>query len=332
MNEIDTRPKSDLNQYTGFQLFTNEFDYAEFLGDVIDIDRYGFYFVSDTDKMNRVMIDAAKKNKKMPKDIQNMITKTFGKTIRSTGDIVITLQNDGEYDNSYHMFDFSKPVKMVGRTDYDKRPVFEVNFYVGHILTDNVQNEYYYSPKKQLGLSNIQQVHLSELGKEYRGQGYGAMLYDTVAKQVDAIYSDSTLFKGSLAMWTKHMRKISKFFGAVLQVGVIVPVSGEIDKKVIDAADGFVSIFTKVPPKLKEMEQFLSGIPVDNIFISGDIDNREISFKRMTDTLDRVATLSEFGEQLDYDVWPNYTAGIFLHEKTTFVVKEVGEELDYMII
>ena len=169
MNEIDTRPKSDLNQYTGFQLFTNEFDYAEFLDDVIDIDRYGFYFVSDTDKMNRVMIDAAKKNKKMPKDIQNMITKTFGKTIRSTGDIVITLQNDGEYDNSYHMFDFSKPVKMVGRTNYDKRPVFEVNFYVGHILTDNVQNDYYYSPKKQLGLSNIQQVHLSELGKEYRG-------------------------------------------------------------------------------------------------------------------------------------------------------------------
>ena len=279
------------------------------------------------------MIEAAKKNKKMPKELQNEITKAFGKTIRSKGDIVITLQqNDWEYDNAYHMFDFSKPVKMVGRTEYDKRPIFEVNFYVGHILSDDVTNDYYYSPKKQLGLSKIQQVHISELGKEYRGQGYGSLLYDTVASQVDAIYSDSTLFEGSLGMWTKHIRKISKFFGAILQVGVIVPVSGEIDKTAINAADGFVAIFKKVPPKLKEMEKFLAGIPLDKIYISGDIEDSDISLRRMTDTLDRVGTLVDFSNAIEGSSVENYTAGIFLHSKATFVVKEVGEELDYMLI
>lgn len=322
-----------MNQYTGFQLFQNEFDNAIDLDEIIDIERYGFYFVNDSYKMNKVMVEAAKKNKKMPKDIQNKITKAFGKTIRSNGDIVITLIRDVESDHTYHMFDFSKPVKMVGRTDYDKRPVFEVNFYVGHIITDNVLNDYYYSPKKQLGLSNIQQVHISELGKEYRGQGYGSFLYDAVANQVDAIYSDSTLFQGSLGMWTKHMRKRSKFFGAILDIGVIVPISGEIDKKTIDAADGFVAIFKKVPPKLKEMEKFLSGIPLDNIYISGDIEDSEVSLTRMTDTLDRVGTLSDFSKAIDNaNLGENYTAGIFLHSKTTFVVKEVGDELDYILV
>ena len=323
-----------MNEYTGFQLFQDEFDDAINLDEIIDIERYGFYFVSDANKMNRVMIESAKKNKKMPKDIQNKIIKAFGKTIRSNGDIVVTLIEGEASDYAYHMFDFSKPVKMVGRTNYDKRPVFEVNFYVGHIMLDSIRNDYYYSPKNQLGLSNIQQVHISEIGKEYRGQGYGSFLYDTVASQVDAIYSDSTLFKGSLGMWTKHMRKRAKFFGAILdEDGVIVPVSGEINKKTTDVVDGFVAIFKKVPPKLKEMETFLSGIQLDNIYISDNIEDSKISLTRMTDTLDRVVTLSDFSEAITYeDLDDNYTAGIFLHRKTTFVVKEVGDGLDYMLI
>ena len=161
----------------------------------------------------------------------------------------------------------------------------------------------------------------------------GVILYDAVAKQVDAIYSDSTLFKSSLAMWTKHMKKVSRFFGANLGGYVIVPVSGEIDKKTIDAADGFVAIFKNVPPKLKEMEKFLSGIPIDNIYVTDDIDNTDVNLKRMVDILDEVTTLSELNETIFDEPLPaNYTVGIFLHEKATFVVKEVGEELDYMLI
>ena len=334
LNEIDAQ-SGEMNSFTGFQLFQQEFDNIPNLDDILEVEQYGFFFTSNVDKISKLMIDADKNKKKMPKEIQNKITKAFGKTIRSTGDIVITHTKNSDYDNAYHVFDFSKPVKIIGRADYydDNRPILEVNFYVGHILTDNVENDIYYSPKKQLGLSNIQQVHIAELGKEYRGQGYGSLLYDAVAKQVDAIYSDSTLFKSSLAMWTKHMKKVSRFFGANLGGYLIVPVSGEIDKKTIDAADGFVAIFKNVPPKLKEMEKFLSGIPIDNIYVTDDIDNTDVNLKRMVDILDEVTTLSELNETIFDEPLPaNYTVGIFLHEKATFVVKEVGEELDYMLI
>ena len=109
--------------------------------------------------------------------------------------------------------------------------------------------------------------------------------------------------------------------------------TGEIDKKVIRAADGFVSIFKNVPPKLIEMEKFLSGIPIDNIHVSYQIENSDVNLKRMTDTIDQVTTLSEFNETLfDEKLNTSYTAGIFLHSKVTFVVKEAGDELDYMLI
>lgn len=336
LNEIDTGA-GHLNQYTGEMLFQEVFDEVYGLENFIELGRSGFFFVgSKSNEINKVMVDAAKKNKKMPKEIKDKMLKSFGKVIRSTRDIVITLQEGGDFDYMYHMFDFSKPVEMIDRTDFgDNRPVFAINFYVGHIFTEKINRQFYYSPKKQLGLSKIQQVHLSELGKEYRGQGYGAMLYDTVAGELDAIYSDSILYKGSLAMWTKHMRKKARFFGAILsdEDAVIVPISGEIDKKVIRAADGFVSIFKNVPPKLIEMEKFLSGIPIDNIHISYQIENSDVNLKRMTDTIERVTTLSEFNEALFGEkLNASYTAGIFLHSKVTFVVKEAGDELDYMLI
>lgn len=334
LSEIDTSV-GDLNKYTGEMIFEEIFFFVYGLDDFIYLKGDGFIFVgSKSNEINRVMLDAAKKNKKMPKEIRDRILKPFGKIVRSTRDVVITLQEGGEFDYMYHMFDFSKPVKLLSRTDSDDEPIFEINFYVGNMFTEKTNRQFYYSPKKQLGLSNIQQVHLSQIGTEHRGQGYGAMLYDTVAGKLDAIYSDAILYKGAIAMWTNHMRKKSKFFGAILSdEEVIVPISGEIDKKVINTADGFVSIFKNVPPKLKEMEQFLSGIPIDNIYVSYQIANTDVSLKRMTDTIDDSVTLAEFNKAIfDEDLSAKYTAGIFLHSKTTFVVKEVGEELDYMII
>lgn len=336
LGEIETGA-GDLNKYTGEMLFQNVFDEVYGIDDIIELERSGFFFVgSKSNEINRVMIDFSKKNKKMPKEIKDKILKPFGKVIRSTGDIVITLQGGGDFDYIYHMFDFSKPVEMIDRTGFgDNRPVFAINFYVGNIFTEKVNRQFYYSPKKQLGLSNIQQVHLSQIGTEHRGQGYGAMLYDTVAGSVDAIYSDSILYKGSLAMWTKHMRKKSRFFGAILsdEDGIIVPISGEIDKKVIRAADGFVSIFKNVPPKLIEMKNFLSDIPLEQIYISEPIENNEISVNRMIDALERSISINDLNKAIEsWQIESKYTTAIYLHEKTTFVVKEVGDELDYMLI
>lgn len=341
LSEIETE-RGDLNQYTGVMLFNNVYDDSPSINYIIDVYGKGFKFVERTKEMNKLMMDAAKKNSKMPMAIQKKIIKSFGKVIRSTGDIFITLNQDSvNYDNGYHMFDFSKPVRLLNEAETGPNDTgdkwFETNFYVGHVKTENISSDFYYSPKKQLGLSNIQQVHLSEIGREYRGQGYGSMLYDAVASSVDAIYSDDILYKGSLSMWTKHIRKRAKFFGAILSSEdnpVIVPISGEINKKVIDAASGFVSIFNKVPPKLIEMQKFLFDTPLEQIYVSDFIDSSEISMTRITDALERNVSLVDFDNAVGGwgDMGSKYTAGIFLHGKATFVVKEVGDELDYMIL
>lgn len=332
LSEIETE-RGNLNEKTGANLFDDVFIGSRTISYIMEVFEKGFYFVERAKQMNKLMVDAANKNKKMPKEIRDKIIKSFGKVILSKGDLFITV----DYAHVYHLFDFSKPVNLLSKsiTGETDETWFETNFYVGHIQTKKIDTDIYYSPKKQLGLSNVYQILVAEVGKEYRGQGYGSMLYDAVANSVDAIYSDDTLYKGSLSMWTNHMRKKAKFFGVIssFEDKVIIPLSGEITKKVIENASGFVCIFKNVPAKLIEMKKFLSGIPMEQIDVGDPIENADISLKTMIDAIEESVSLNDLHKELG--IWQTenkYTVSIYLHEKVTIVVKEVGDELEYMLI
>lgn len=62
-----------------------------------------------------------------------------------------------------------------------------------------------------------EEVHWSNVAKQ--GKGHGSMLYDAVLDHVGVLFSDNTLFKGSLAMWRHHMAK-KAFFGSVIDSGL----------------------------------------------------------------------------------------------------------------
>lgn len=75
-----------------------------------------------------------------------------------------------------------------------------------------------------------EEVHWSNVATE--GKGHGSMLYDAVLDHAGVLFSDNTLFRGSLAMWRHHMAK-KAFFGSVIN-----SVFGRSDKYIIplDAA------------------------------------------------------------------------------------------------
>lgn len=284
----------------------------------------------------------------VPDKYRKLIIRKFGgETILEDGEVVIIKNKKGSSRILYHLLDFSKPAGKLSRSnigDYRDHYLFncaEPNFYIGYILTSVLsEKNYKFSPKLQLNLSNIEQVHLSKIAVDYRGKGYGAKLYDAVAKQVDALYSDNILFEGSYAMWTNHIRKSSAFFGAVpLSSNTILPVD---DVSKIKAADieEFVSIFKKVPPKLIELKNFLKGINPDEVY-AGDVvyqlrDKRVIKVETddIVYEIDNNDTLQDFYKSFsDNQTLPTNTKAIvFTHSTATFVIKEVDGGLDFILI
>jgi hypothetical protein len=68
-------------------------------------------------------------------------------------------------------------------------------------------------------------VHWSNIAREYKGAGFGAFLYDTLLYKYGVLESDSILYQGSRAMWSKHIPKVASFFGGtsmLIGVGVIL--------------------------------------------------------------------------------------------------------------
>ena len=85
--------------------------------------------------------------------------------------------------------------------------------YVGRIETTPSVGEY--SMKRIYGVEG-QVVHWSILAKEYKGKGFGAFLYDTLLYKYGVLESDTILYEGSLAMWSKHLPKVATFFGGTI--------------------------------------------------------------------------------------------------------------------
>ena len=101
---------------------------------------------------------------------------------------------DREADDSdnYIMFD----------TDLDAFHCF-----IGFITAIPIKNSSFgYNPKSTFKINGtVRRIHISELGKEHIGKGYGSLLYQTVWNDSAAMASDWMLFKGSFGMWTNKI-------------------------------------------------------------------------------------------------------------------------------
>jgi len=154
----------------------------------------------------------------------------------------------------HNLFDLSRPAEVA---------------YIGRIETNPSVGEY--SMKRIYGVDG-QVVHWSNIAKEYKGAGFGAFLYDTLLYKYGVLESDTILYKGSLTMWSRHLPKVSTFFGGTIgdyggtqsrsQV-VVIPLTGEDvqDKKFIsDVLGSFVAFHDNVPAGIKQIARLTKGL------------------------------------------------------------------------
>ena len=134
-----------------------------------------------------------------------------------------------------------------------------------------------YSMKTLFGIDS-QVVHWSNVASEYKGQGFGAFLYDKLLYLYGTLESDTILYQGSYAMWTKHLPKVSKFFGATIgsrwsggtQSGannIVIPITADEanDKKFVSNSLGsFVAFEASVPTEVKKIAAFTKGLSLRN--------------------------------------------------------------------
>lgn len=158
----------------------------------------------------------------------------------------------------HNLFDLSRPAETV---------------YVGRIETTPSVGKY--SMQRIYGVDG-QVVHWSNVAKEYKGAGFGAFLYDTLLYKYGVLESDTILYKGSLAMWSKHLPKVATFFGGTVAAGfadgtqsesqtVVIPLTGEdvTDREFINSTLGsFVAFYGNVPIGVKQIARLTKGLSV----------------------------------------------------------------------
>jgi len=159
----------------------------------------------------------------------------------------------------HNLFDISRPAETV---------------YVGRIETSPSTGPY--SMQRIYGVEG-QVVHWSNIAKEYKGAGFGAFLYDTLLYNYGVLESDSILYQGSQAMWSKHIPKVASFFGGTVgyysggsqsesQI-VVIPLNGEDvnDKNFIgDVLGSFVAFSGNVPAGIKQIAKLTAGLSARN--------------------------------------------------------------------
>lgn len=129
-----------------------------------------------------------------------------------------------------------------------------------------------YSMERIYGVKG-QVVHWSILAVEYKGRGFGAFLYDTLLYKYGVLESDSMLYKGSLAMWSKHLPKVATFFGGTVGSAsgtqsksriAVVPLTSEDvqDKAFIRSLGSFVAFSNNVPAGVKQIASLTKGLSV----------------------------------------------------------------------
>jgi len=155
----------------------------------------------------------------------------------------------------HNLFDLSRPAETV---------------YVGRIETTPSTGEY--SMKRIYGVEG-QVVHWSNIAKEYKGAGFGAFLYDTLLYKYGVLESDTILYQGSQAMWSKHIPKVASFFGGTIGFyggstqseaqTVVIPLNGEDvnDKNFIGGTLGsFVAFSGNIPAGIKQIAKLTAGL------------------------------------------------------------------------
>jgi hypothetical protein len=159
----------------------------------------------------------------------------------------------------HNLFDISQPAELV---------------YAGRIETSPSTGPY--SMKRIYGVEG-QIVHWSNIAREYKGAGFGAFLYDTLLYKYGVLESDSILYQGSRAMWSKHIPKVASFFGGTIglyrggteseEPTVVIPLNGEDvnDKTFIgDTLGSFVAFHGNVPAGIKQIAKLTSGLSARN--------------------------------------------------------------------
>jgi hypothetical protein len=263
-------------------------------------------------------IDKSKDEKPLSKDLQSLLTSKAGVKVYGSGTISIFKKptRDGII---YSGFDFSQPAK-------------KGLFFFGRLFTVKMSKRLNYSPKKQLNIDNAEEIHLSQVSKEYLGKGYGKLLYDAAIKSIDILYSDGVLFEGSFKMWINHIRRNSKFFGVSGWGNVILPIFSEdgLNKtKLGEIEGGFVAIPKKVPTQLIKLQEFLNGKEPHElaVFYTG------YTLKKVIRDIESFGVLDDFIE--DYELESGdvkYGVGYIIAGNATVFVKESADDLEYFVL
>lgn len=264
-------------------------------------------------------IDKSKDEKPLSKDLQSLLTSKAGVKVYGSGTISIFKKptRDGII---YSGFDFSQPAK-------------KGLFFFGRLFTVKMSKRLNYSPKKQLNIDNAEEIHLSQVSKEYLGKGYGKLLYDAAMISTDILYSDRVLFEGSFKMWINHIRKNSNFFGVAGEGDVILPIFSEdgLDKtKLMKATDGgLVAIMKKVPTQLIKLQEFLNGIEPHNLVVFQTKEKLEV----VTKNIESSGSLDDLAKKY-YSLYGTLKsgAGYIMAGNATIFVKESGDDLEYFVL
>lgn len=264
-------------------------------------------------------IDKSKDETPLSKDLQSLLTSKAGVKVYGSGTVSIFKKPTAD-GIIYSGFDFSQPAK-------------KGLFFFGRLFTVKMSTRLNYSPKKQLNIDNAEEIHLSQVSKEYLGKGYGKLLYDAAMISTDILYSDRVLFEGSFKMWINHIRKNSNFFGVAGEGDVILPIFSEdgLDKtKLMKATDGgLVAIMKKVPPQLIKLQEFLNGIEPHNLVVFQTKEKLEV----VTKNIESSGSLDDLAKKY-YSLYGTLKsgAGYIMAGNATIFVKESGDDLEYFIL
>jgi len=253
----------------------------------------------------------------------------------------------------HNLFDISQPAELV---------------YAGRIETSPSTGPY--SMKRIYGIEG-QVVHWSILAKEYKGAGFGAFLYDTLLYKYGVLESDSILYQGSRAMWSKHVPKVASFFGGTIGYyrggsqseaqTVVIPLNGEDvnDKNFIgDVLGSFVAFHGNVPEGIKQIAKLTAGLsartgtlgivianhklddPIDEYTDAGiEIDQTERStFLDILDTVSFDELIDMFKDaNMSIDTYEKTNLAkakkmLMLFENATVFVEPKGDGIKYELI
>jgi hypothetical protein len=272
---------------------------------------------SIADKVMKV-ISGTEGDTPLPKDLQSLLISKAGIKVYGSGTISIFKKTISDRI-IYSGFDFSQPAK-------------KGLFFFGRLFTVKMSNKLNYSPKKQLNIDNAEEIHLSQVSKEYLGKGYGKLLYDAAIKSSDILYSDGVLFEGSFKMWINHIRRNSKFFGVSGWGDVILPIFSEdgLNKtKLSQSEGGFVAIPRKVPTQLIKLQEFLNGKEPYELVVFYTDDK----LQNVIQDVESFGALDDFTEKYDLvNGEVKYGVGYIITGNATVFVKESGDDLEYFVL